>query len=116
MRLVLIALLISTLMGCEVVKLLAPSDPCAQLFSATYAQMDCRVEQGIQLEADRIISDAKTIQPGDTIGKANLQARLDKLKALRDQKRAATTLFNTGKSGDAESQLELLITTLEQIK
>lgn len=116
MRLLVIALLISTLAGCEVVQLLTPSDPCSKLFTETYFQMDCRAEQGIQLEADRIIAAAKTMKIGDSAGKARLQARLNKLKELRGQKRMATTLFSKGKEGDAETQLGLLVIALEAIK
>ena len=113
MRLLLAAFLILNLSGCEVAKLLAPSDPCSQLFDTTYAQMECRVEQGIQLEADLITAKAKATLPGDRLGKAKLQKRLDNLKQLRTDQRTAASLFSEGKIPDAETQLELLIKTLE---
>jgi len=116
MRYLLTFVLISALSACQVVDILKPTDPCARIFDTTYAQMECRVEQGLQLEADRIIAKAQTLRPGDNHAKARLQKRLDKVKELRDQKRAAANLFNKGKTGDAETQLELLITALEGIK
>jgi len=116
MRILLVLFLSVTLSSCAVVEVLKPTDPCSKLFTSAITINQCRVETGIQMEADAIKADALATVSGDVKAHAKLQKRLDKLTQFKDSHRAVNVLFDEGETAQGEAQLELLVQALESIK
>lgn len=110
------ALLLSLLVlsGCAAVDLLKPADPCKQQFTTPITINQCRIELGIQAEADRITALANAAERGDTATQAALQKRLNRLKQLRKNQALAEALLSNDPSS-AEAQLSILVAALEKI-